>query len=195
MRENRTARSGRSGVAAMAPDGPIDRPLPAGEFDVHGLNAEMRWEVMRGNGYVVPNASFFVRNHTATPLIEAETWSLSVFGTGLRGSVTAGNAVAGEVSCQAASMAIGFRRRRRRGRASVAEEAQQRRQALHAAEPCPASGRLSRRNAAAAISVRPDASSPCRSSYRLASAIKCRWNVWDHGANPCAAITTRNPSA
>ncbi len=93
MRENRPARPGRSGLTAMAPGGPIVRPLPADEFDVHGLNAEMRWEVMRGKGYVVPNASFFVRNHTATPLIDAETWSLSVFGTGLRGSVTAGNAV------------------------------------------------------------------------------------------------------
>jgi DMSO/TMAO reductase YedYZ molybdopterin-dependent catalytic subunit len=93
MRENHAARPGRSGVAAMAPDGPIIRPLPAGEFDVHGRNAEMRWEVMRDQGYVVPNASFFVRNHTATPLIDAETWSLSVFGTGLRVPVTAGNAV------------------------------------------------------------------------------------------------------
>jgi DMSO/TMAO reductase YedYZ molybdopterin-dependent catalytic subunit len=93
MRENRTVRPGRSGGVTMAPDGPIVRPLPADEFDVHKLNAEMRWEVMRGQGYVVPNASFFVRNHTATPLIDAETWSLSVFGTGLRGSMTAGTAV------------------------------------------------------------------------------------------------------
>jgi hypothetical protein len=38
MRENRTARPGRSGVAAMAPDEPIVRPLPADEFYVHGLN-------------------------------------------------------------------------------------------------------------------------------------------------------------
>jgi len=93
MRENRTARPGRSGVAAMAPDGPIVRPLPAGEFYGHGLNAEMRWEVMRGQGYAVPSASFFVRNHTATPLIDAETWSLRVFGTGLRSAVTAGQAI------------------------------------------------------------------------------------------------------
>jgi DMSO/TMAO reductase YedYZ molybdopterin-dependent catalytic subunit len=93
MHENRTVRPDRPGVATMAPDGPIVRPLPADKFDVHELNAEMRWEVMRGKGYVVPNASFFVRNHTATPLIDAETWSLSVFGTGLRGSVTTRNAV------------------------------------------------------------------------------------------------------
>ena len=47
---------------------PIVKPLPAGRFRVHGSNAEMRWEVMRGQGFVVPNADFFVRNHTSTPL-------------------------------------------------------------------------------------------------------------------------------
>jgi DMSO/TMAO reductase YedYZ molybdopterin-dependent catalytic subunit len=72
---------------------PIVKPLPAGRFRVHGSNAEMRWEVMREQGYVVSNADFFVRNHTSTPLIDAGTWSLSVFGTGLRGSVPPGNPV------------------------------------------------------------------------------------------------------
>lgn len=78
---------------SSAPDDLILKPLPADEFYPHGSNAEMRWEVMRRQGHVVPNASFFVRNHTSTPLIDAETWSLSVFGTGLRGSVTPGNPV------------------------------------------------------------------------------------------------------
>ena len=72
---------------------PIIKPLPAGRFRVHESNAEMRWEVMRAQRYVVPNADFFVRNHTSTPLIDAGTWSLSVFGTGLRGSVPQGNPV------------------------------------------------------------------------------------------------------
>jgi DMSO/TMAO reductase YedYZ molybdopterin-dependent catalytic subunit len=93
MSQNRAARPGPAGSATAVAGGPIVRALPADEFDVHGLNAEMRWEVMRGQGYVVPNASFFVRNHTSTPLIDAETWSLRVFGTGLRGPVTAGHAV------------------------------------------------------------------------------------------------------
>lgn len=44
-------------------------------------------------GYVVPYASFFVRNQTSTPLIDAGTWSMRVIGTGLRGSVTANHAV------------------------------------------------------------------------------------------------------
>ena len=49
-----------------------------------GTNAEMRWEAMRGEGYLTPAAKFFVRNHTATPLIDARTWRLQVFGSGLR---------------------------------------------------------------------------------------------------------------
>ena len=34
-----------------------------------------------------------MRNHTSTPLIDAGSWSLGVFGTGLRGSVPAGRPV------------------------------------------------------------------------------------------------------
>ena len=85
----------RSLPRILLPQGlsPIVKPLPAGRFRVHESNAEMRWEVMRGQGHVVPNADFFVRNHTSTPLIDAGTWSLGVFGTGLRGSVAPGNPV------------------------------------------------------------------------------------------------------
>ena len=93
MSQNRTARLGPSGMATAVPGDPIVRALPADEFYRHGLNAEMRWEVMRDKEYTVPNASFFVRNHTSTPLIDAETWSLRVFGTGLRSAATAGHAV------------------------------------------------------------------------------------------------------
>jgi len=93
MSQNRTARLGPSGMATAAPGDPIVRALPADEFYRRGLNAEMRWEVMRDKEYTVPNASFFVRNHTSTPLIDAETWSLRVFGTGLRSAATAGHAV------------------------------------------------------------------------------------------------------
>jgi DMSO/TMAO reductase YedYZ molybdopterin-dependent catalytic subunit len=89
----RGPRARHTGLAARAesgaaPGAPIVKPLPPDEFRVYGSNAEMRWEVMREHGYVVPNANFFIRNHTSTPLIDAETWSLRVFGTGLRGSVT-----------------------------------------------------------------------------------------------------------
>ena len=34
-------------------------------------------------GYMVPNALFFVRNHTRTPRLDAATWRLSVTGAGL----------------------------------------------------------------------------------------------------------------
>ena len=80
-------------VTEAGVNGPIVKPLPADEFRVYGSNAEMRWEVMGEHGYVVPNANFFVRNHTSTPLIDARTWNLRVFGTGLRGPAIPGNPV------------------------------------------------------------------------------------------------------
>jgi DMSO/TMAO reductase YedYZ molybdopterin-dependent catalytic subunit len=69
--------------------GPIVKPLPPELFTVYGSNAEMRWEAMAGQGYVVPVDRFFVRDHTSTPLLDASTWRLRLFGTGLRGSPTA----------------------------------------------------------------------------------------------------------
>ncbi|MEW9529742.1 sulfite oxidase [Microbispora sp. NPDC049125] len=63
---------------------PIIKPLPPDLFAVHGASAEMRWEAMRGQGHLVPNDRFFVRNHTATPLIDLTTWRLRLHGSGLR---------------------------------------------------------------------------------------------------------------
>jgi DMSO/TMAO reductase YedYZ molybdopterin-dependent catalytic subunit len=63
----------------------IVKPLPPEWFIVHGTNAETRFEALHDLGYRVPNARFFVRNHTATPRIDAATWRLRVFGSGLRG--------------------------------------------------------------------------------------------------------------
>ena len=65
--------------------GPIVKPLPPELFTVFGSNAEMRWSAMRGQGYLVPVDRFFVRDHTSTPLIDADTWRLTVDGAGLRG--------------------------------------------------------------------------------------------------------------
>jgi DMSO/TMAO reductase YedYZ molybdopterin-dependent catalytic subunit len=79
--------------ADAAASGPIVKPLPSSEFYVYGSNAEMRWEVMRGKGYAVPNANFFVRDHTSTPTIDVNSWSLKLFGTGLAGSPTPANPV------------------------------------------------------------------------------------------------------
>ncbi|WP_448316355.1 sulfite oxidase, partial [Streptomyces sp. CO7] len=62
------------------------KPLPAEAFVRHGTNAETRWEALRGTGLHTPNELFFVRNHTATPLIDADGWRLRLWGDGLRGT-------------------------------------------------------------------------------------------------------------
>jgi DMSO/TMAO reductase YedYZ molybdopterin-dependent catalytic subunit len=74
--------AGMSGTAQAAP-GPILKPLPPEWFDVHGTNAETRWEALSGQGYHVPVERFFVRNHTSTPLIDVHTWRLRLFGSAL----------------------------------------------------------------------------------------------------------------
>lgn len=76
-----------AGSASAA--GPIVKPLPPELFEVYGTNAETRWEAMSGQGYLTPVDRFFVRNHTSTPLIDAATWRLRLFGTGLRGAPAA----------------------------------------------------------------------------------------------------------
>src|SRR5438309_5984211 len=65
-----------AGAAPAAPDGPIVKPLPPEWFDVYGSNAEMRWDAMAGQGYLVPIDRFFVRDHTSTPLLDAGSWPL-----------------------------------------------------------------------------------------------------------------------
>ncbi|MGW5414594.1 sulfite oxidase [Actinomadura geliboluensis] len=78
--------------AAVAPPAAADgatgivKPLPPELFIPHGTNAEMRWDAMRGQGLLTPADRFFVRNHVATPLIDARTWRLKLWGTGLHGS-------------------------------------------------------------------------------------------------------------
>ena len=72
---------------------PIVKPLPPELFTVFGSNAEMRWEAMRHRGLLVPVDRFFVRNHTSTPVIDANSWRLRLHGTGLRGAPTLDKAV------------------------------------------------------------------------------------------------------
>ena len=59
------------------------KPLPPEWFVNYGTNAEMRWDAVPGLGYKIPNERFFVRDHTATPVIDVQTWQLEVFGSGL----------------------------------------------------------------------------------------------------------------
>ncbi|MEV6206679.1 sulfite oxidase [Kitasatospora sp. NPDC051914] len=65
--------------------GGIVKPLPREWFVPHGGSAEMRWDTLAGTGLYTPNERFFVRNHTATPLIDPRTWRLRVHGSALRG--------------------------------------------------------------------------------------------------------------
>ncbi|AEG92584.1 sulfite oxidase-like protein [Ramlibacter tataouinensis TTB310] len=62
---------------------PIVKPTPSDLFYTLGTNREMRWEAMRGQDYTVPNELFFVRNHTVTPRLAADTWRLQIFGSGV----------------------------------------------------------------------------------------------------------------
>ena len=67
------------------------KPLPAEWFINYGTNAEMRWDAVSGLGLLHPGERFFVRDHTSTPLIDASTWTLGLWGDGLRGSPTQAN--------------------------------------------------------------------------------------------------------
>ena len=62
----------------------IIKALPPQWFVDYGTNAEMRWESVRSRDYLTSAARLFVRNHTATPTIDASTYALRIFGDGLR---------------------------------------------------------------------------------------------------------------
>jgi DMSO/TMAO reductase YedYZ molybdopterin-dependent catalytic subunit len=82
----RFAAPGTARAATLDAASPIVKPLPPEWFVNFGTNAEMRWDAVPGLGYKTPNERFFVRDHTATPLIDVQTWQLQVFGSGLHGS-------------------------------------------------------------------------------------------------------------
>ncbi|MEU4564171.1 sulfite oxidase [Actinoplanes sp. NPDC023936] len=73
-----------AGSSAAAAATPIVKPLPPELFRALGTNAETRWAALKDVGYYVPVDRFFVRNHTSTPVIDGASWSLSLFGSGLR---------------------------------------------------------------------------------------------------------------
>src|SRR5262247_808180 len=54
------------------------KPVPRELFIDHGINQETRLETLRG--YLTPASHFFVRNHTATPVLDARTWRLRIEG-------------------------------------------------------------------------------------------------------------------
>ena len=59
-------------VAGTEPAGPILKPLPPEWFTDFGTNAEMRWDSVQPAEYLTRPARLFVRNHTSTPLIDAQ---------------------------------------------------------------------------------------------------------------------------
>ncbi|MBS1844817.1 MAG: sulfite oxidase [Actinobacteria bacterium] len=75
----------RSPVASafQQPSG-IVKKLPEEWFERLGTNAEMKWQAMADEGYLTPVEKFFVRNHTATEIIDPLRWRLGVFGSGLK---------------------------------------------------------------------------------------------------------------
>jgi DMSO/TMAO reductase YedYZ molybdopterin-dependent catalytic subunit len=72
------------GEKAASRSGPIVKPTPEADFVKHGTaNAEARLERLWDRGLITPAALFYVRNHEATPVIDAKTWKLTVHGSGL----------------------------------------------------------------------------------------------------------------
>ena len=69
----------------LPPSGPFFKAVPPEWFNVYGTNAEMRWDTVAGTGYTTANEHFYVRSHTGSVGIDAATWQLKVFGSGLRG--------------------------------------------------------------------------------------------------------------
>jgi DMSO/TMAO reductase YedYZ molybdopterin-dependent catalytic subunit len=61
----------------------IVKKLPEEWFEKLGTNAEMKWQAMADEGYLTPVEKFFVRNHTATEVVEPLKYKLRVFGSGL----------------------------------------------------------------------------------------------------------------
>ncbi|MFD9333404.1 sulfite oxidase [Streptomyces sp. NPDC060028] len=72
-------------ASGAAPQPGILKPIPPELFTVRGTNAETNFAALRGTGQLTPVDRFFVRNHTATPRIDADGWRLKIWGSGLAG--------------------------------------------------------------------------------------------------------------
>lgn len=67
-----------------ATDANLTEPVPDEKFVRHSDgNVETRLEGLRIRGFLVPNDRFYVRSHAPTPQIDADAWSMRVFGTGV----------------------------------------------------------------------------------------------------------------
>src|SRR4051794_12202424 len=99
-----TAAAAGAGLLALPLDGALSaralagapsilKPLPPQWFYDYGTNAEMRWDSVSPQTYLTSPERLFVRDHTATPTIDATTYRLRLFGDGLAGGRTADQAV------------------------------------------------------------------------------------------------------
>jgi len=68
-------------ASAGAPS--ILKPLPPQQFVDFGTNAEMRWDSVDRRRRLTTPERLFVRDHVATPTIDASTYQLQIFGDGL----------------------------------------------------------------------------------------------------------------
>ena len=78
---------------ALAGAPAILKPLPPPWFVDFGTNAEMRWDSVSPRRYLTSQDRLFVRDHVATPTIDASTYRLQLFGDGLRRPRTADQAL------------------------------------------------------------------------------------------------------
>lgn len=77
-------------TTTTAPPERLDNdPRPARFFNpIGGGNFEMKFEDMLDQAYVMPNSFFFVRNHTASQVVDISTWKLSIEGDGVSNPFT-----------------------------------------------------------------------------------------------------------
>lgn len=64
----------------------VVKPLPPELFTIRGTNAETNFAALRDTGLLTPADRFFVRNHTSTPVLDPDSWKLTVWGSGLTGA-------------------------------------------------------------------------------------------------------------
>lgn len=65
------------------------KPLPEPFFIHHGTSVEMNWMQKQNDPrYLMDSGQFFVRNHTATPIIDPTLWQLRIEGSGVKRGVT-----------------------------------------------------------------------------------------------------------
>lgn len=67
------------------------KPLPSAYFDHHGASVEMDWSAKADDSsYLMDSGQFFVRNHTATPILDPDSWQLQIDGPAVSKPLTLG---------------------------------------------------------------------------------------------------------